>query len=230
MPIHLLSGFSNDTQVNSMKQSLLDLPSSKTFVKIRNKQCTKLMSGVAIFVVIVVILDEYPDIKSTLRPERFSLHGNEHFYIGVMLMLYSFWFSMIGISALANSLFDLPTPVRMATAASLRGYGEEGDEESMGRRCKIIIRLFVAMVMMMGLVWSIGSGVKLAMMPVSERGLHGLTISVGVAIVVFGITYFMIGLIIIGELMGGIFGPPSQTTPKSKNTGGSSSSDVAANV
>ncbi|KAI4376082.1 hypothetical protein MLD38_013876 [Melastoma candidum] len=198
---------------SQMQQSLLIILSSKMFTKICNKQFAKVAVGISFFAAAVIILEKNPNIrvKQTVALGRHGLFGKGSIYVGMGLILYSFWFSIIGISVLANSLLKLPTPIRLETAASLRGYKDEDYEESK-RKTKIITRMFGATIMMISLLWATCAGMKLTLSPLKERGLYALTISIGMATVVFGLIYFIIGAIIMVELAGGLVSPSPSTT------------------
>ncbi|KAI4367693.1 hypothetical protein MLD38_023401 [Melastoma candidum] len=188
-----------------MRQSLLIIPTSKMFNKICEKQFAKVAAGISIFAAAVIIWED-PNIRQTIAPIRHGLFGKGSIYVGTGLILYSFWFSIIGISVLANSLLKLPTPIRLETAASLRGYEDEDYEESK-RKTTIITRMFGAMIMMIALLWATYAGMKLTLSPINERGLYALTTSIGVASIVYGLIYIIIGAIIMVELAGGLVSP-----------------------
>lgn len=65
---------------------------------------------------------------------------------------------------------------------------------------KVVARITVAVITLFMLLWSIHTGYRLATEPGRDSKYYFLTTSIGVLSIIFGLTYFLIGLTVILEL------------------------------
>ncbi|KAK2665447.1 hypothetical protein Ddye_004021 [Dipteronia dyeriana] len=128
------------------------------------------------------------------------------FHIGVVTMLFGFLALILGLPLLADLCLNLLHQVQVDTGKPrdlISTYLFKMDDEpakATKTTYKVVARISVAMVTLFMLLWSIHTGYRLATEPRRDSKYYFLTTSIGILSIIFGLTYFIIGLAIIVEL------------------------------
>ncbi|TXG64659.1 hypothetical protein EZV62_011653 [Acer yangbiense] len=128
------------------------------------------------------------------------------FHIGVVTMLFGFLALILGLPLLADLCLNLLDQVQVDTGTPrdlVSTYLFKMDDEAAKATktiYKVVARISVAVVTLFMLLWSIHTGYRLATEPRRDSKYYFLTTSIGILSIIFGLTYFIIGLAVIVEL------------------------------
>ncbi|KAK4835259.1 hypothetical protein QYF36_007576 [Acer negundo] len=128
------------------------------------------------------------------------------FHIGVVTMLFGFLALILGLPLLADLCLNLLDQVQADTSTPrdlISTYLFKMDDEAAKATktiYKVVARISVAVVTLFMLLWSIHTGYRLATESRSDSKYYFLTTSIGILSIIFGLTYFIIGIAVIVEL------------------------------